>query len=83
MLILSREKGESVLVGRADGFRHRLRVTVLSCAEQNVVLGFEVDKSVPILRSELLRRPRPWHRPGPHKGKKISKGQDGNRRARH
>lgn len=56
MLVLSRKRQESVVVGGADGFHRLLRVTVLGIQGTNVKLGFDVDPSIPIHRSEVWER---------------------------
>ena len=56
MLVLSRKNGESVVAGGADGFHHLLKVTVLEIRGGSVRLGFEVDQSVPVHRSEVWER---------------------------
>jgi carbon storage regulator CsrA len=56
MLVLSRKSRESVVVGETDGFQHLLKVTVLDIRGTNVRLGFEVDASVPVHRSEVWER---------------------------
>jgi carbon storage regulator CsrA len=56
MLVLSRKNRESVVVGGADGFQRLLKVTVLDIRGTSVKLGFEVDASVPIHRSEIWER---------------------------
>ena len=56
MLVLSRKRQQSVVVGGADGFHRLLKVTVLGIQGANVKLGFEVDPSVPIHRSEVWER---------------------------
>ena len=53
MLVLSRKTEESVVVGGCDGFQHMLKVTVLEITGRKVRLGFEVDPSVPVHRSEV------------------------------
>ena len=53
MLVLSRKTEESVVVGGCDGFQHTLKVTVLEITGRKVRLGFEVDPSVPVHRSEV------------------------------
>ena len=60
MLVLSRKRLESVVVGGAVGFERLLTVTVLELRGDSVRLGFEVDSSVPVHRWEVwekLRRP--------------------------
>jgi carbon storage regulator CsrA len=56
MLVLSRKHRESVVVGGTDGFHRLLKVTVLGIHGTNVKLGFEVDASVPVHRSEVWER---------------------------
>jgi carbon storage regulator CsrA len=56
MLVLSRKNRESVVVGGTDGFHRMLKVTVLGIQGANVKLGFEVDASVPVHRSEVWER---------------------------
>lgn len=53
MLVLTRKKGESVAVG--DG----IVVTILENKNGQVRLGFEANKDVKILRSELLKKKTP------------------------
>ena len=53
MLVLSRKAQESVVVGGGDGFHRMLKVTVLEITGRKVRLGFEVDPSVPVHRSEV------------------------------
>jgi carbon storage regulator len=61
MLVLSRKIQESVVVGGADGFEHLLKVTVLEIEGGKVRLGFEVDKQVPVHRSEVWERLKNGH----------------------
>lgn len=56
MLVLSRKSQESVVVGGADGFETMLKVTVLAIGPGKVSLGFEVDRNVPVHRSEVWER---------------------------
>jgi carbon storage regulator CsrA len=56
MLVLSRKNLESVVVGGTDGFHRLLKVTVLGIRGATVKLGFEVDASVPVHRSEVWER---------------------------
>jgi carbon storage regulator len=56
MLVLSRKNRESVVVGGTDGFHRLLKVTVLGIRGANVKLGFDVDASVPVHRSEVWDR---------------------------
>jgi carbon storage regulator len=56
MLVLSRKNRESVVVGGSDGFDRVLKVTVLKICGDKVRLGFEVDREVPVHRSEVWER---------------------------
>ena len=56
MLVLSRKRLESVVVGGSDAFHRLLKVTVLGIHGANVKLGFEVDADVPVHRSEVWER---------------------------
>jgi carbon storage regulator len=56
MLVLSRKKQESVVVGGADGLHRLLKVTVLGIRGTHVKLGFEVDPDVPVHRVEVWDR---------------------------
>lgn len=56
MLVLSRKKSESVVVGGADSFGHLLKVTVLGVQGGHVKLGFEVDADAPVYRLEVWER---------------------------
>lgn len=56
MLVLSRKKLESVVVGGADRFQRLLKVTVLGVRGEHVKLGFEVDAEVPVHRLEVWER---------------------------
>jgi carbon storage regulator CsrA len=56
MLVLSRRKQESVVVGNANGFEHLLKVTVLDAKRGRVRLAFEIDNEVPIYRFEVFQR---------------------------
>jgi len=53
MLVLSRKRLESVVVGGTVGFERLLKVTVLELKGGAVRLGFEVDSSVPVHRLEV------------------------------
>jgi carbon storage regulator CsrA len=63
MLVLSRKRLESVVVGGAAGFERLLKVTVLELRDSSVRLGFEVDSSVPVHRWEVWERIRAGGRP--------------------
>ena len=56
MLVLSRKRRESVVVGGSDAFHRLLKVTVLEINGSNVKLGFEVDADVPVHRLEVWER---------------------------
>jgi carbon storage regulator len=56
MLVLSRKRLESVVVGGTVGFERLLKVTVLEFTGNSVRLGFEVDPSVPVHREEIWQR---------------------------
>jgi len=56
MLVLSRKKRESVVVGGEDGVHHLLKVTVLEIGAGKVKLGFDVDADVPVHRLEVWER---------------------------
>lgn len=56
MLVLSRKTQESVVVGGTVGFERLLKVTVLQITGGKVRLGFEVDSTVPVHRSEVWER---------------------------
>lgn len=50
MLILSRRKGESFWIG------DKIKVTVLSQRSNQVRIGIEAPRSMPVHREEVLRR---------------------------
>lgn len=56
MLVLSRKLEESVVVGGPKGFRGLLKITVLDLGGGRVRLGFEGDRDIVILRSEIWQR---------------------------
>ena len=56
MLVLSRKNRESVVIGGDDGLHRLLKVTVMEIRGTNVRLGFEVDRDVPVHRSEVWER---------------------------
>ena len=69
MLVLSRKKLESVVVGGASGFERLLKVTVLELKANSVRLGFEVDSSVPVHRWEVWEKIRAeGHTESPREG---------------
>lgn len=63
MLVLTRKKEESVVVGDANGFEDMLKVTVLDIKGGSVRLGFEVNRDFPVHRSEVWERIRTRGRP--------------------
>ncbi len=73
MLVLSRKSRESVVVGGADGVHRLLKVTVLAIRGKQVKLGFEVDKDVPIHRSEVWERLQMGQRPDGESGSGIAR----------
>jgi carbon storage regulator CsrA len=56
MLVLTRKRMQSVVVGGTVGFERLLKVTVLEFQGSAVRLGFEVDSSVPVHRWEVWER---------------------------
>lgn len=56
MLVLSRRKEESVVVGGSSTAAHVLRVTVLEIGSGHVKLGFEANGDVPVHREEVWER---------------------------
>ena len=54
MLVLSRKKRESVVVGGSTGFERLLKVTVLEINGGKVRLGFEVDSGVRVQAVKAL-----------------------------
>jgi len=56
MLVLTRKSKQAVVVGGSVGFERLLKVTVLEIEGNNVKLGFEVDKAVPVHRLEVWER---------------------------
>ena len=56
MLVLSRKNLESVVVGGSGGFERMLKVTVLEIRGGKVKLGFDVDPTIPVHRSEVWER---------------------------
>jgi carbon storage regulator CsrA len=56
MLVLSRRRSESVIVGGTSGPESIVRVTVLDIRAGSVRLGFESADRVPIHRQEVRER---------------------------
>lgn len=56
MLVLSRKRQQSVMVGGSNGFEHLLKVTVLEIRGGIVRLGFEASAELPVHRAEVWER---------------------------
>ena len=56
MLVLTRRREESVVVGGSGGFEQLLKVTVLEINGGKVRLGFDVAPEVPVHRLEVWQR---------------------------
>jgi carbon storage regulator len=56
MLVLSRKKQESVVIGGSDGLHRQFKVTVLDIRGGKVRLGFDVDNAIPVHRGEIWER---------------------------
>jgi carbon storage regulator CsrA len=56
MLVLSRKRSESIVIGRNEDVQRLLTVTVLEIRGKTVKLGFEANIAVPIRRSEVCER---------------------------
>lgn len=56
MLVLNRRNRESVIIGRPGTGNQMMKVTVLEVCGGKVRLGIEADRSIRVLRSELLQR---------------------------
>ena len=56
MLVLSRKKQESVIVGSTGGFEQLLNIRVIEIRAGKVWLGFEADADVAIHREEVWER---------------------------
>lgn len=56
MLVLSRKKQESVVMGGGGGLDRLLKVTVLEIVGGKVKLGFEADGDIPVHRLEIWER---------------------------
>jgi carbon storage regulator CsrA len=56
MMVLSRKSQESVVVGGAGGFERVLKISVLGISGERVKLGFDVDPSIPVHRSDVWER---------------------------
>jgi len=56
MLVLSRKREESVVVGGSSASAQMVKVTVLEIRGGQVTLGFEGNKDVPVYREEVWER---------------------------
>lgn len=56
MLVLTRKREQTVVVGVCDGPEQMLKVTVLEITGARVKLGFEVAADVPVHRGEVWER---------------------------
>lgn len=56
MLVLTRKRQESVVVGAPNGYERLLKITVLDIRGGRVKLGFEVDADVAVHRWEVWER---------------------------
>jgi carbon storage regulator CsrA len=65
MLVLSRKRQESVVVGGDHPLERMLKVTVLQITGDRVKLGFEVDDDVPVHRLEVWQQMHGAERPPP------------------
>jgi carbon storage regulator CsrA len=61
MLVLTRKKQQTVMVGGSVGFELLLTVTVLEIDGGKVKLGFDIDAAVPVHRGEVWEQ---IHKPG-------------------
>ena len=64
MLVLSRKRNESVVIGGTEGLQSQLTVTVLEIRGEKVKLGFNADPSITVRRSELVDQFRTGEVPG-------------------
>jgi carbon storage regulator CsrA len=56
MLVLSRKRQESVVVGDHHRLQRMLKVTVMNIGPGRVTLGFEVEEDIPVHRGEVWER---------------------------
>jgi carbon storage regulator CsrA len=56
MLVLSRKKQQSVMVGGCSGFERMLKVTVIEICGSSVRLGFDASADLPVHREEVWKR---------------------------
>ena len=55
MLVLSRKKQESVVIGETEGQPFLCKVTILEIKGERVRLGIDVDRGIPVHRHEVWR----------------------------
>ncbi|MGE5192316.1 MAG: carbon storage regulator [Deltaproteobacteria bacterium] len=73
MLVLSRKRSESIVIGSVDGLETVLKVTVLEIRGGRVKLGFEAETAVRIRRSEVGETAPPLHKSNLQSGAAVSK----------
>ncbi len=79
MLVLSRKRSESIVIGEAETATCVLKITVIEIRGKVVKLGFEADGAVRICRSEVWERIRahdpagPWRACG-DRARRVSQG---------
>ena len=56
MLVLSRKRGDAVVVGGADNCKNAVKVIVLEIGTSYIKLGFEGPRDTPIHRGEVWER---------------------------
>ena len=76
MLVLSRKRQESVMVGDYAGLGSAVRVTVLGIEQGRVRLGFEADANVFVHREEVWERIHEA-RAGPRRPRSGTRGLSG------
>jgi carbon storage regulator len=56
MLVLSRKRHESIVIGGCVGFERLMKLTVIRVCGGTVKIGFEVPDDIPVYRLELWER---------------------------
>ncbi len=56
MLVLSRKKDETVVIGGSVGFERLVKITVVEIQKGRVRLAFEADADIPVHRFEVWER---------------------------
>ena len=74
MLVLSRRRQQSVVVGGPDGSERVLKVTVLEISRGTVRLGFEAEPDLRVHRSEVWERICAGPPPGDGRGEAVRPG---------